>query len=91
LAAGLPVVASRIGQVAEAIRDGRTVSSSRATQGASRKRSALAADLRCARAWSGSRRRVLAERTWSAVAERILLLAVEAWDRRDGNAARESA
>lgn len=91
MAAGLPVVASRVGQIAEAIRDGEDGllcppgDAPRLAEALGR----LAADpaLR-ARLGTKARQRVLAEHTWSAVAERILLLAVESVrERRDRLAA----
>jgi glycosyltransferase involved in cell wall biosynthesis len=90
MAAGLPVVASRVGQVAEVIRHresgllcppGDAVSVAEAL-------ARLAADpaLR-ARLGAKARRCVLADHTWSGVAERILRLAAESLRERRGTAA----
>lgn len=83
MAAGLPVVASRIGQIEEAIRDG--VDGVLCPPGDA---PALAAALLRladdpglrARLGRAARQLVLAERTWSAVAERIVSLAGGARD-----------
>jgi glycosyltransferase involved in cell wall biosynthesis len=88
MAAGLPVVASRIGQVAEAIRhgeDGLLCTPGDADGIAEALGRLAAAPALRARLGAKARRRVLAERTWSAVAERILLLAAESLrERRSG-------
>jgi glycosyltransferase involved in cell wall biosynthesis len=83
MAAGLPVVASRIGQIEEAIRDG--VDGVLCPPGdgpalaAALLRLADEPALR-ARLGGAARQIVIAERTWSAVAERIVSLAGEAGD-----------
>ena len=91
MAAGLPVVASGIGQIEEAIRDGASgllcpPGDPQAFAGALLR---LADDpaLR-ARLGQAARRSVLADHTWSAVAERIIGLAREAVNRRRHIAAR---
>jgi glycosyltransferase involved in cell wall biosynthesis len=90
MAAGLPVVASRVGQVAEAIRDGETgllcpPGDAGAIAGALTR---LAGDpwLRV-RLGAEARRRVVADHTWDAVAGRILSLASEALRERHEGAA----
>ena len=81
MAAGLPVVASRIGQIEEAIRDGASgllcpPGDAPALAGALL---ALADDpARRVRLGQAARRSVLAGHTWSAVAERIVGLARDA-------------
>lgn len=91
MAAGLPVVASRVGQVADVVRDGETgllctAGDVSATANALWR---LAGDpgLR-GRLGANARRCVLADHTWGAVAGRILALAEESLrERRDRTAA----
>jgi len=85
MAAGLPVVASRIGQVAEAIchgEDGLLCAPGDAEGIAQALGRLAAAPALRERLGARARQRVLAERTWSAVAERILLLAAECLSER---------
>ena len=91
MAAGLPVVASRVGQVAETIRHGETgllcPPGDPACMAEALERLAADPTLR-ARLGTEARRRVVGDHTWSGVAERILLLAAESIEeRRDRTAA----
>lgn len=90
MAAGLPVVASRVGQIAETIRHGETGLLCPAGDAAQVARALvrLAADpgLR-ARLGAQARRHVLADHTWGAVAERILGLAAAGLRERRDSAA----
>lgn len=87
MAAGLPVVASRVGQVAEAIHHGETGLLCRAgdADGIAEALTRLAHEpgLR-ARLGAIARQNVLAHHTWGAVAERILALADEGLGERRG-------
>lgn len=80
MAAGLPVVASRVGQVAEVVRHGETGLLCPPGDAAcvAEALGRLAADpALCARLGATARRRVRADHTWSAVADRILRLATQ--------------
>ena len=91
MAAGLPVVASRIGQIADAIRDGESglLCPPGDAENIAYALGRLAADAALrTRLGAEARRQVLAQRTWGAVAERILLLAIESLrERRDRDVA----
>ena len=91
MAAGLPVVASRVGQVAEAIRHHENgllcPPGDAASMGAALARLAADPALR-RRLGTKARQSVMTDHTWSDVAERILHLAAESlWERRGRTAA----
>jgi glycosyltransferase involved in cell wall biosynthesis len=85
MAAGLPVVASRVGQVAEIIGHRETgllcPPGDPACMAEALERLAADPTLRT-RLGTKARQRVLADHTWSGVAERILLLAAESLEER---------
>lgn len=81
MAAGLPIVASRVGQVAQALEDGRTgllcPPGDASAFAAAFERLSRSTDLR-ARLGEAARKNVLRNHTWSSVAERIRKIASEA-------------